>query len=132
VADTEGGENGPSPSPRPRFWIGSIVIDCTDLARMIGFWSAALGYVPREPGQPDGVVLKDPAGRGPNLNLSLSAEGPLADYRLHLDLYAEDPEGEVARLVGLGARLVRRAQPGEDFLTLADPDGNLFDVIDVR
>ena len=121
-----------SPTEAPPIWIGSIVIDCTDLPRMIEFWTEALHYVPRDPPRPDGVILKDPNGRGPNLNLSLSAEGPLREYRLHLDLYASDPLTEVDRLVRLGATVVRAAQKGEDFVTLADPDHNLFDVIDIQ
>ena len=121
------------PSTDPdRIWIGSIVIDCTHLSRMIEFWSAALHYVPRDPPQPDGVILKDPDGRGPNLNLSLSSEGPLQEYRLHLDLYASNPTVEVERLLGLGATLERGPEEGHDFVTLADPDGNLFDVIDIN
>jgi catechol 2,3-dioxygenase-like lactoylglutathione lyase family enzyme len=115
-----------------RIWIGSIVVDCTNLARMIEFWSGALRYVPRDPPEPDGVVLKDPRGRGPNLNLSLSSEGPPTEYRLHLDLYASDPTAEVERLLALGATLERGSEEGHDFVTLADPDGNLFDVIDKK
>jgi len=123
----------PGESGRPgKLWIGSIVLDCTDLARMMAFWREALHYVPREPPEPDGVVLKDPDGQGPNLTLNRSSEGPLDDYRLHLDLYASEPERQVERLLRLGARLVRPAEAGEDFVTLSDPDGNLFDVIDKR
>lgn len=47
--------------------IGSIVVDCSDFARMIGFWQEALGYVLGRPpthGDPF-VILKDPAGKGP-------------------------------------------------------------------
>jgi hypothetical protein len=115
-----------------RIWVGSIVVDCRDLPRMMAFWQEALHYVPREPAEPDGVVLKDPTGVGPNLNLSRSSEGPLDDYRIHLDLYSSDPDGEVARLLGLGATLQVPAGLGHDFVTLADPDGNLFDVIDKK
>ena len=115
-----------------RIWMGSIVVDCTNLARMIEFWSEALHYVPREPPRPDGVILRDPQGRGPNLNLSLSSEGPLKEYRLHLDLYASDPLFEVDRLMKLGAKMNRPSQEGCDFVTLEDPDGNLFDVVDVN
>ena len=111
-------------------WIGSIVVDCRDLPRMIAFWQHALHYIPRDPPEPDGVVLMDPEGRGPNLSLNLSSEGPLDDYRLHLDLYSSAPEKEVERLLRLGATLKKAAQKGHDFVTLADPDGNLFDVID--
>jgi hypothetical protein len=113
-------------------WIGSIVIDCTNLERMISFWEKALDYVPRDAPEVDGVVLKDPMGVGPNLSLSLTTEQPPADYRLHLDLYSSQPEREVERLIQLGATLNRAAQPGHDFVTLADPDGNLFDVIDKK
>ena len=117
---------------RGSIWIGSIVVDCTDLQRMIAFWQEALHYVPRDSPEPDGVVLKDPEGRGPNLSLNKTSEGPLDDYRLHLDLYSSDPEREVERLLRLGATLVSPAKKGHDFVTLADPDGNPFDVIDKK
>ncbi len=118
------------PNPH-RISVGSIVIDCTNVARMIRFWRAALHYVPRGPIRPDGVILKDPAGRGPNLNLSRSDEGPLAEYRLHLDLYVTDPTRELRRLVRLGATVRDPPRSGTDFVTLADPDGNLFCLIDI-
>ncbi|MGC2288399.1 MAG: VOC family protein [Thermoplasmata archaeon] len=123
-------ETGEGTNPR-RISIGSIVIDCTNLDPMIRFWGEALHYVPRGPIRPDGVILKDPKGVGPNLNLSVSSEGPLAEYRLHLDLYVTDPLGELDRLLRLGATMNRPAQKGYDFVTLADPDGNLFCLIDV-
>ena len=117
---------------RNGIWVGSIVIDCSDLEKMIAFWQEALHYVPRDPPEDDGVVLKDPSGAGPNLSLNRTSEAPLDDYRLHLDLYSADPDAEVARLVRLGATVRRPAEKGADFVTLADPDGNLFDVIDKR
>ncbi len=110
-------------------WIGSIVIDCTDFGRMSAFWQEALHYTPREAPEPGHVVLTDPDGVGPNVALEQGSEAPLRDYRLHLDLYSSDPEGEVARLLRLGATLERAAAPGEDFVTLSDPDGNLFDIV---
>jgi Glyoxalase-like domain len=120
----------PTTHPR-RIWIGSIVVDCTKLDEMIKFWSEALHYVPQGPIQPDGVILRDPQGVGPNLNLSLSNEGPLAEYRLHLDLYVTDPLVEAERLIRLGATMNFPARKGKDFITLADPDGNLFCLIDI-
>ena len=78
------------------------------------------------------MVLKDPKGQGPNLSLSRTSEGPLDDYRIHLDLYSSEPETEVERLLHLGARVMRPADESHDFVTLADPDGNLFDVIDKK
>jgi len=112
-------------------WIGSIVVDCTDFPRMMAFWQEALHYIPREPPEEGCVVLKDPEGRGPNLTINLTSEGPLDPYRLHLDLYSADPEREVDRLLRLGATL-KRSEKGEDFVTLADPDGNLFCVVNKK
>jgi hypothetical protein len=76
--------------------------------------------------------LGRPGRTGPNVSINRSAEGPLEEYRLHLDLYADDQQGEGKRLLGLGATLKRSPKKGEDFVTLADPDGNLFDVIDTK
>ncbi len=126
---------GAPPPRRPRnprrITIGAVVVDCTRLDAMVRFWSQALHYVPRGPVRPDGVMLRDPKGKGPNLNLSLSNEGPAREYRLHLDLYVTDPIGELDRLLALGATVHHRPPPGHDFIELADPDGNLFCLIDI-
>lgn len=110
---------------------GSIVIDCDDFARMRGFWQEALGYVspsPPTPGDPF-VILRDPEGKGPNV--SIDQMEPYRN-RLHLDLYTDDPEGEIERLLRLGATVFRPREPDEDFEVLADPEGNLFCVVDTR
>lgn len=49
--------------------IGSIVVRCYEFDKMLQFWRQALGYVPREAPTNTWVVLRDPAGRGPNLSL---------------------------------------------------------------
>lgn len=50
--------------------------------------------------------------------------------RHHLDLYADDREAEVTRLLGLGAtRADWRYPAGADYVVLRDPDGNTFCVI---
>jgi catechol 2,3-dioxygenase-like lactoylglutathione lyase family enzyme len=118
-----------------KLWVGSIVVECKEFRRMIEFWTAALGYEPRggEAGiEPEWVVLFDPHGKGPNISLQKVPDGPGDDYRFHFDLYSSDPEGEVRRLMGLGATMRAPAQPDRDFVTLVDPDGNPFDVIDTR
>jgi hypothetical protein len=113
-----------------RVRIGSIVIDCDDFPRMMAFWQSALHYVPREPAEEGWVVLKDPAGGGPNISINRTSEGHLEAYRLHLDLYTTDQNGEVERLIHLGAtRRGPSPQEGQDFVVLADPDGNLFCVV---
>lgn len=111
--------------------IGSIVIRCYEFDRMVAFWQAALGYVPREPAKDGWVVLRDPQGHGPNLSLDRVPEKRTGKRsRLHLDLYTGDQAGDVERLVRLGAtRYPWRYEPGADFVVLEDPDGNLFCVV---
>ncbi len=111
--------------------IGSIVIRCYEWEKMFAFWREALHYVPREPAKDSWVVLRDPEGRGPNLALDRIAVKRMGKRsRLHLDLYTEDQEREVERLVALGAtRYPWRYRPGQDFVVLEDPDGNLFCVV---
>lgn len=136
--------HGPrSPLPFPRYVrrevgptgdirVGSVVIDCTadEFERMLTFWSAALGYVPRDEPDEDWIVLRDPQDRGVNVSLQVVPEPRAGKSRLHLDLYTSDREAEVERLLGLGAeRFPRTPEPDEDFVTLVDPGGNLFDVI---
>ena len=113
--------------------IGSIVIRCYEFERMLAFWREALRYVPREPAEEGWVVLCDPEGRGPNVSLDRVPEpfGPIGKTsRVHLDLYTTDQEGEVERLVGIGAtRYPQEYGPEDDFMVLEDPDGNRFCVV---
>jgi hypothetical protein len=113
--------------------VGSVVIDCNDLATMSGFWQEALRYVPREPPEDAWVVLRDPDGQNVNVSLQVVPEERVGKNRLHLDLYTTDQMGEVERLLALGAtRFSRIMRPEEDFIVLEDPEGNLFCVIDKR
>lgn len=112
--------------------IGSVVIDCNDFPTMLAFWSEALHYVPREPPEEDWAVLCDPAGGHVNVSLQKVPETATEKNRLHFDLYADDQQREVERLLGIGAsRHPRDTRPEDDFIVLADPEGNLFCVIDV-
>jgi Glyoxalase-like domain len=112
-------------------FVGSVVIDCNDFSAMYAFWTAALRYVPRDPPEDEWAVLRDPGNGHVNVSLQRVPEPKVGKNRLHLDLYTDDREGEVARLLELGAvRHPRTVEPGEDFVTLLDPEGNVFDVID--
>jgi hypothetical protein len=110
--------------------VGSVVIDCNDFPTMFVFWRDALRYVPREPPDDDWGVLRDPVDANVNVSVQLVPEPRVGKNRLHLDLYTDDRDGEVERLVALGATIHARApEPDEDFDVLADPEGNLFCVI---
>jgi len=110
--------------------IGSIVVDCTEFDRMMTFWQEALHYLPREPAGDGWVVLIDPEGKSPNISLNRILEKTASRNSLHLDLYTNDREGEVERLVKLGAILHPQIyEPDEDFRVLEDPEGNLFCIV---
>jgi Glyoxalase-like domain len=111
--------------------VGSVVIDCNDFESMFSFWRDALRYVPRDTPDEDFVVLNDAEGSNVNVSISKVPEPRVGKNRLHLDLYTDDQEGEVKRLLELGAKLHPRVpKEGEDFIVLEDPEGNLFCVVD--
>lgn len=111
--------------------IGSIVWGVRDLPRAIAFWTQALDYrLKREPDDDFAILIPR---EGPGIQLSLnSAVTSDKPKRHHIDLFAEDQESEVERLIGLGAtRVDWRYEPDADYVVLADPDGNSFCVVQV-
>jgi len=114
--------------------VGSIVIRCGRFDEMLLFWRAALGYVPREAPEDGWVVLMDPTGHGPNMSLerveTSIAPAPDELSPIHLDVYTEDQQAEVERLVALGATRYQHQIPDDaDFVVLIDPDGYRFCVV---
>jgi catechol 2,3-dioxygenase-like lactoylglutathione lyase family enzyme len=109
-------------------------LDVRDVARMVDFWSAALGYR-AERGDDGSAKLYPPPGAPPGaLTVWLQGcAGPKAGKnRNHPDLNPAggDVDAEVRRLVALGARLVDVGQTEHDpFVVLADPEGNEFCVL---
>lgn len=117
-----------------------IVFDCRHPASLARFWAAALdGYavapydeeelarlaamgVPG-PEEDPSVLVEGPPG-APRLFLTLVPEPKTAKNRLHLDLVGN--AAEVERLVALGARVLA-GHP--EWTTMADPEGNEFDVM---
>lgn len=102
--------------------IGAIVLHVSDTGRAGAFWSQALGY--QRGDNPDFLVPT--GGGGPRRHLDETDQ-------THLDLWAADETeqlAEVERLQALGATRVEWDYPEDaDFVVLADPDGNLFCVI---
>jgi catechol 2,3-dioxygenase-like lactoylglutathione lyase family enzyme len=110
-------------------FIGAIVVNTNDMKRAVAFWTEALGYEVSQD-ERDFVVLRSPDGAGPRLSLQVTNEPKLGLNRLHLDLFARDQSGEVARLESLGARRIHWNYPEDpDFVVMADPDGNEFCII---
>ena len=114
--------------------VGSIVFRVTDIAGQESFWSAALDYVAREHApEDDFVILRPREGGGPNLSLDQVPSKYELPPRIHLDLYADDQQAEVARLKELGATEVQwdKRPADADYVIMADPEGNRFCVVQV-
>jgi len=122
--------------------IRDVVFDCRHPASLARFWAAALdGYVVApydeaelarlrangiDDPEDDPTVLVEPlSGTAPRLWFQLVPEAKQVKNRVHLDLASADVRAEAERLTGLGARVL--AEPGP-WLTMADPEGNEFDV----
>jgi catechol 2,3-dioxygenase-like lactoylglutathione lyase family enzyme len=110
--------------------VGTIVLNVKDAQRAAQFWHRALGYAYQ-----DGAYHEDVTPV--LLPQSAAAAVPVAldeSDRTHLDLHtdsAQEQQAEVERLVALGATRVPWTYPaGARFVVLADPEGNLFCVVD--
>jgi hypothetical protein len=107
--------------------------DVQDLDRMAAFWSAALGYEV-QPIDEASVRLRPPLGTEPGkltVLLQLGDAPHQHKNRVHMDLGAGDVDGEVARLIRLGARHADVGQgDDEPFVVLMDPEDNEFCVIE--
>ena len=103
-----------------------VTFDCADAGRLAAFWAAALDWdLAPEPTEQLAAVT------GPLDILFLQVPEPkTSKNRFHPDFVAEDLEADVARLVSLGAtRLADHAEWGARWVTMADPEGNEFDVV---
>jgi len=111
--------------------IGSIVWGVRDIPQAVEFWSAALDYVPREEPSDDWASLVPREGSGTRLSLMQVVSDPRVHKRHHLDIYADDQQAEVDRLVALGANddIEWEYEDDADYIVLEDPDGNRFCVV---
>ncbi|CAN5536597.1 VOC family protein [soil metagenome] len=107
--------------------LGSIVWGTQDVPRAVEFWCAALDYVPKREPEDDWASLVPRTGSGVQLSIMHVNDPADERRRHHLDLYAEDPAAEVARLLALGAAQVDwDYAEDDDYIVLADPDDNRF------
>jgi Glyoxalase-like domain len=112
--------------------IFNLTFSARDALRLGSFWSEAVGCDISE-ARRDLVRLRGRDG-APDL-LFLEVADAFPPSSLHLDLAADDPIAEVARLVGLGASPVDTTEDGVptprnangiEWFVLVDPEGNEF------
>lgn len=113
-----------------------ITLDCNDIVAVAAFWRSTLDYAEHGPPAADAAFhgLFTPDGRGGlhHLTLQRVGERKAGKNRAHLDLFVDDLDREVERLLGLGGAVVEEhSAEGGGFRTtvMGDPEGNEFCVV---
>jgi len=119
-------------------FISHTSVDCTDAYALSTWWKGVLGYTdlpddPNEPGHEE-CLIQDP-GTGHQLLFIEVPDPTPGKNKMHFDLRPTDgtQQEEVARLLAHGATvhadLIGQYGPGTGWVTLDDPEGNLFCVL---
>ncbi|GLX09618.1 MULTISPECIES: VOC family protein [Microbispora] len=133
------------PHAQAAFWAEALGYEVEDNSAVVGRLLAA-GVVGEEAVTPDRAAFRtlravrhpdDPVdpdtgtGLGRRILFQAVPEPKAGKNRLHIDLHAgpERRDAEVDRLKALGATVLRTVrEPGGHHVTMADPEGNEFDV----
>lgn len=111
--------------------IAHVTIDCDNAAELADFWSRLLDH-PVDVGSSEyfaTVGRSESATLHPVLMFIKVPEPKESKNRVHLDLHAEDLQGQVDRAIALGAKRVADFDEyGTRWTTLTDPEGNEFDI----
>jgi hypothetical protein len=132
-----------------------LTLDAVSPTTLAEFWKSALGYEDEPPPPPfatreewlvqfgdddddddDGAWLHDPAGVGPRLCILQVPEPKTVKNRLHIDIRVSSGVGADERWATITAAVARLTSVGGSVLaeyeghhvTMADPEGNEFDV----
>jgi predicted enzyme related to lactoylglutathione lyase len=106
-----------------------VTFDCGNAAELAAFWAAALRW-DVSPGATSTFASVGGPNRpqgAPALLFFAVDEPKIAKNRNHVDLHTNDLDGELTRLVGLGATVLwEKHEYDTHWHTLVDPAGNEF------
>jgi hypothetical protein len=101
--------------------------DAADAAAIAAFWAEALGRMVNPGATKESASLAaSEGGDEPPIMFHQVPEPKAGKNRLHLDLVTADFDADLTRLVTLGATTLATFA---HWTTLADPEGNEFDLI---
>jgi predicted enzyme related to lactoylglutathione lyase len=107
-----------------------VSFDAQDAHSIANFWAQVLGRNVADGATADNASIDaDPAVPGSRIGFHKVPEGKSVKNRLHFDLITTDFDAEIDRITGLGASKLNEINAGGHWATLADPEGNEFDVI---
>jgi predicted enzyme related to lactoylglutathione lyase len=113
--------------------IEQVTFDCDNPHGLAAFWADVLGRNVDDDGNEFVATVGKSGDHGMPLMFIKVPEGRNGKNRIHLDLATKDWSAEVDRLVGLGAkRLDEYDEYAVHWITFADPEGNLFDLAELR
>jgi predicted enzyme related to lactoylglutathione lyase len=110
----------------------NITFDCADPYRLGRWWAQVVGRPMSDddfPGDPEASIA---LANGTYLFFCAVPEPKTVKNRVHVCLRPEEQrDGEVDRLLGIGAAMVddRRSPDGSGWAVLTDPEGNEFCVL---
>ena len=108
----------------------AVSFDARDAQTVASFWAAVLGRTVADGANGDNAAINaDPDIPGSRISFHRVPEGKTVKNRMHFDLITTDFDAEVGRLTGLGATKLNEINAGRHWATLADPEGNEFDLI---
>jgi predicted enzyme related to lactoylglutathione lyase len=115
--------------------LNAVTFDCADAAGLAEFWSGVLerpvdagaseqfAAIGADAGSAGGAAI------GPAWMFIQVPEGKQVKNRVHVDLGTGDLPAEAERVLKLGAsRIADHEEGGVRWITLADPEGNEFDI----
>ena len=112
--------------------ISALTFDCADATKLADFWSHVLG-VPIDPDATEGFASIGQSASpplDPGWMFIQVPEGKTAKNRFHIDFASEDWAADVEAVVALGAkRIGDYDESGARWVSLADPEGNEFDIV---
>ncbi len=110
----------------------AVTFDCANAGELARFWSGVLGQ-PVAPDPSEDFAAIGVQGEAPSRTAWMFIkvpEGKQTKNRVHADLISATWVAEVDRVVALGAtRIADFDQDGYRWTTLADPEGNEFDIV---
>jgi predicted enzyme related to lactoylglutathione lyase len=109
-----------------------VAFDASDAQAAASFWAAVLGRTVAAGATADNALIEaDPAIPGSRIGFHRVPEGKTVKNRMHFDVITTDFDAELDRLTGLGATKLNEVRgAAAHWVTLADPEGNEFDLID--
>jgi hypothetical protein len=108
----------------------SVSLDCADASKLADFWSQVLDRPVDAGGSQDFAAIGLEGGAAIAWMFHRVPEPKQVKNRVHLDFVAAALADEVQRVLTLGATHVRDVEEGGyQWTTLADPEGNEFDIV---